>query len=445
MSWSDERLVWNASEYDDITEITLPVNTIWIPDIVLQNGVGRNDYLNEFKYFNPWVSNKGLITWVPEVRLNTRCSMNIRDFPFDKQCCEINLYSWAHTDKQMKIQQYGNKNVTNTTHLSQSSQWHIYYTCATHKIIETNDNLHWWVTSYVIYIKRHTVYHIYTLLMPGLVLSSLSILLFLLPPDSGEKIALGVTILLAFFVNSLVVSNYTPESTNHIPVIGLYYAFNIALCSLSICMSVIFLNFHFRGHKENRLPRWISRVLMIQESVDSSEKLISMNRFEKNRRLDLFLQKQKELKPSKVTNEEEQKRRKSKTDHMKRKSLASSSDSPVNLKRRSRNVISLDNNNDENYIQTNSNCSETYKSLEKIYKTIKMSAQLLDYNFKYEKTEERINYEWKEAARRIDLILFFTSSVAVVLTPVILFGEFFLNDFDTIGIKKCNCDSFSSS
>jgi hypothetical protein len=36
MSWADDRLVWNASDYDDISEITLPVENIWTPDIVLQ-------------------------------------------------------------------------------------------------------------------------------------------------------------------------------------------------------------------------------------------------------------------------------------------------------------------------------------------------------------------------------------------------------------------------
>ena len=30
----------------------------------------------------------------------------------------------------------------------------------------------------------------------------------------------GVTILLAFFVNSLVISNYTPEGASDLPVIG---------------------------------------------------------------------------------------------------------------------------------------------------------------------------------------------------------------------------------
>jgi hypothetical protein len=29
-----------------------------------KNGVGKNDYLTEFKYFNPWISHTGSVTWV---------------------------------------------------------------------------------------------------------------------------------------------------------------------------------------------------------------------------------------------------------------------------------------------------------------------------------------------------------------------------------------------
>ncbi len=60
---------------------------------------------------------------------------------------------------------------------------------------------------------------------------------------------IGVTILLAFFVNSLVVSNYTPEAASELPVIGLYYTFNIFMVSLAITGSVFVLKLHFRGHK----------------------------------------------------------------------------------------------------------------------------------------------------------------------------------------------------
>jgi hypothetical protein len=92
----------------------------------------------------------------------------------------------------------------------------------------------------------------------------LSMLLYLIPPDSGEKITLGVTILLAFFVNSLVVSNYTPESTSDLPVIGVYYIFNIGLVSVSIAASICVLNLHFRAHKLNRVPSIIKKIFSIK-------------------------------------------------------------------------------------------------------------------------------------------------------------------------------------
>lgn len=80
---------------------------------------------------------------MPEIRLHTKCLIKVKhqhemiiiiiifklnylievkDFPFDTQCCEVNFYSWAHTARQMMIQQFGNKNVTNTTHLSSNTE-----------------------------------------------------------------------------------------------------------------------------------------------------------------------------------------------------------------------------------------------------------------------------------------------------------------------------------
>jgi len=44
---------------------------------VLQNGVGKNDYLNEFKLFNQWILHTGVVTWVPEVRIHTKCVIRV--------------------------------------------------------------------------------------------------------------------------------------------------------------------------------------------------------------------------------------------------------------------------------------------------------------------------------------------------------------------------------
>ena len=49
---------------------------------------GKQNYLKEFNYINQWITNEGLVTWVPEVRLQTKCQTNIKDFLFDK-CVKI--------------------------------------------------------------------------------------------------------------------------------------------------------------------------------------------------------------------------------------------------------------------------------------------------------------------------------------------------------------------
>ena len=50
--------------------------------------------------------------------------------------------------------------------------------------------------------------------------SAKKVLVFCLPPDSGEKIALGVTVLLAFSVFMLAIAEKMPETSESIPLIG---------------------------------------------------------------------------------------------------------------------------------------------------------------------------------------------------------------------------------
>ena len=57
-------------------------------------------------------------------------------------------------------------------------------------------------------------------MFPCMMMSTLTVLVFCLPPDSGEKIALGVTVLLAFSVFMLAIAEKMPETSESIPLIG---------------------------------------------------------------------------------------------------------------------------------------------------------------------------------------------------------------------------------
>ena len=69
-------------------------------------------------------------------------------------------------------------------------------------------------------------------------MSSLTVLVFCLPPDSGEKIALGVTVILAFSVFMLAIAEKMPETSESIPLVGWY--FNICVSIEKVALGIPF-------------------------------------------------------------------------------------------------------------------------------------------------------------------------------------------------------------
>ena len=88
-------------------------------------------------------------------------------------------------------------------------------------------------------IRRKTLYYMYNIVFPCMMMSTLTVLVFCMPPDSGEKIALGVTVILAFSVFMLAIAERMPETSESIPLIGIWIfvnllsILNLKLCSLS--------------------------------------------------------------------------------------------------------------------------------------------------------------------------------------------------------------------
>ena len=75
---------------------------------------------------------------------------------------------------------------------------------------------------YLYRIRRKTLYYMYNIVFPCMMMSTLTVLVFCMPPDSGEKIALGVTVILAFSVFMLAIAERMPETSESIPLIGNY-------------------------------------------------------------------------------------------------------------------------------------------------------------------------------------------------------------------------------
>lgn len=183
-----------------------------------------------------------------------------------------------------------------------------------------------------------------------------------------------------------VVSNYTPEGATDVPVIGLYYILNIFLLAVWLAATVGVLNFHFRGHKVTSVPNWVKCMLFIQ-----------------SKNLDII-----RLNEVKINNHS-----------------------------------STNNNNNINHTtkQIRTETKPNVTNLDKILKIMKVYIHKLDKNSIKSKHAENVSIEWKEVARRIDMILCLLVTITVTALPMYLFGKFMRNDhFQSSTLNRvCGC------
>ena len=69
---------------------------------------------------------------------------------------------------------------------------------------------------------RKPLYYIFNLVLPAVFITATTILVFYLPAASGEKVSLGVTVLLALTVFLLMVAESMPPQSDSIPLMGKY-------------------------------------------------------------------------------------------------------------------------------------------------------------------------------------------------------------------------------
>lgn len=101
------------------------------------------------------------------------------------------------------------------------------------------------------------------LILPTVLISFLCVLVFYLPAEAGEKVTLGISILLSLVVFLLLVSKILPPTSLVLPLIAKYLLFTFIMNTVSILVTVVIINWNFRGPRTHSMPNWI-RVVFIK-------------------------------------------------------------------------------------------------------------------------------------------------------------------------------------
>lgn len=113
--------------------------------------------------------------------------------------------------------------------------------------------------TYDIIIRRRTMYYILNFLTPCVLMSALTILGFFLPVESGERMNVGVTVLLSLTVILLLLAEELPATSEVVPLISRYYTITMVNVFISIMFTCVVLTFHH--HAPTPLPAWVRLVI----------------------------------------------------------------------------------------------------------------------------------------------------------------------------------------
>nr|XP_014284144.1 neuronal acetylcholine receptor subunit alpha-7 isoform X3 [Halyomorpha halys] len=231
LEWNDYNLRWNESEYGGVKDLRITPNKIWRPDVLMYNSADEG--FDGTYHTNVVVRHNGSCLYVPPGIFKSTCKIDITWFPFDDQHCEMKFGSWTYDGNQLDLVLKSEEGGDLSDFIT-NGEWYlvgmpgtkntITYACCPEPYVDV---------TFTIQIRRRTLYYFFNLIVPCVLISSMALLGFTLPPDSGEKLTLGT-----------------------------YFNCIMFMVASSVVLTVVVLNYHHRTADIHEMPNWIRTVFL---------------------------------------------------------------------------------------------------------------------------------------------------------------------------------------
>lgn len=188
----------------------------------------------------------------------TLCGIKVKYFPFDIQKCELKFGSLVYDTHTMNIKPLKGLKFP-SQYFQENGEWDIYevkmqrieeyHCCSDTPFIKI---------TVTIKMGRESMDYFINLIVPCCLISSMIFLGFILPPESGERIGLSITVLLAMTVFQQLTSEIMPSYD--FPILGQYYFAIIMEIGASVVVTTMILNFYHRTNR--KMPGWVKKLVI---------------------------------------------------------------------------------------------------------------------------------------------------------------------------------------
>lgn len=258
--WVDPQLRWNLSDYGGVKYISVDPKMIWIPDIVLYNNAGEG-FGGGMTRTKAVITHEGLVSLNVPTIMESSCKIHVDNYPFDQQNCELKFGSWTYDG--FRIALVLESPSADLSEYSPSVAWEllgvpgefssVVYMCCPEPYHDI---------TYRVRIKRRALYYAMYLIIPCAMISVLTLLVFLLPPDCNERMTVGMAILVGLSFFFLLVAENMPATSEAVPLVGMYYTVTMIEVSCAFFMTCWVLRFHHQNPTEGEVPKWVKVYLL---------------------------------------------------------------------------------------------------------------------------------------------------------------------------------------
>lgn len=181
VTWRDEYMTWNPSDYGGAKKIYPEADKVWRPAISVQNTMKDVKPVG-MDYVTMIAGSDGSMAWFPVESFETFCRVDVTNFPYDFHKCRWEMTSWGDNDNDVILLP-----TTSTIDLDTfvgNVEWDLVSSKAYRQLRGTNAT----PLTYVVYeavLRRRASLYIITILVPVLVLAVVNVFVFTIPSETG--------------------------------------------------------------------------------------------------------------------------------------------------------------------------------------------------------------------------------------------------------------------
>ena len=242
LAWTDANMVWDPADYGYISLTYISYEKVWVPELILTTTSDKSDSLAK-KWQRVRYLSDGQANIVVGGRIKATCGVNVEKFPFDKQTCKMVFQAWGYLDFHLSL---AATNPSAFTHqYTKNNQWDLDGTKLESTVIDS-----WPTLEVSFYLSRKSSFTVISLVTPLLLMSVLNLFVFLLAPESGERVSYCITVLLAIAVFMTIISDALPSSSEPVPVITYKLMADLVISGLITLVTIFNIGVYHRDEKK---------------------------------------------------------------------------------------------------------------------------------------------------------------------------------------------------